>query len=172
MALLAPLALADQALRVVTWNVESIGAQGSAEYNAALDVLKRIGADVVAVQEIASTTDADHLLSLASDLQYNYATVAPGGPFGSDRAAFMSDLILLADTAWTAAQLSGDPAANDLTRYILEAEIDVTGQGDLMNLVVNHWKSGSANADEYRRAIETQRMVQVVSHWPTIPPLC
>jgi hypothetical protein len=127
LALLAPLALADQALRVVTWNVESIGAQGSPEYNAALDVLKRIGADVVAVQEIASTTDADHLLILASDLQYHYATVATGGPFGSDRAAFMSDLILLADTAWTAAQLSGDPAANDLTRYLLEVEIDVTG---------------------------------------------
>ncbi len=170
LALLAPLALADEAIRVVTWNVESIGAQGSAEYNAALDVLKRIGADVVAVQEIASTTDADHLLSLASDLQYNYATVAPGGPFGSDRAAFMSDLPLLADTSWTAAQLSGDPAANDLTRYILEAEIDVTGQGDLMTLVVNHWKSGGANADEYRRAIETQRMVQVVSQFADDTP--
>ena len=47
----------------------------------------------------------------------------------------------------------------DLTRYILEAEIDVTGQADLMNQVFNHWKSGSANADEYLRAIESQRMV-------------
>lgn len=170
LALLAPLVLADQALRVVTWNVETIGVRGSAEYNAALDVLKRIGADVVAVQEIASNTDADQLLNLAIDLQYNYATVAPGGPFGSDRAAFMSDLPILAGTAWTAAQLSGDAAANDLTRYILEAEIDVTGQGDLMNLVVNHWKSGSANGDEYRRAIESQRMVQVVSHFSADAP--
>ncbi len=42
-------------------------------------------------------------------------------------------------------------------------EIDVTGQVDLMNLAVNHWKSGSANVDEYRRAIESQRMVQVVA---------
>ncbi len=47
---------------------------------------------VVAVQEIASNTDADRLLSLASHLQSPYATVAPGGPSGSDRAAFMSDL--------------------------------------------------------------------------------
>ena len=170
LCLFSPLALADQALRVVTWNVESIGAQGSAEYNAARDVLQRIGADVVAVQEIGSDADAANLLNLASDLHYNYATVATGGPFGSDRAAFMSDLILLADTAWTAAQLSGDPAANDLTRYSLEAEIDVTGQGDLMNLVVNHWKSGGANADEYRRAIETQRMAQVVARMAADTP--
>ena len=170
LCLFSTLALADQTLRVVTWNVESIGAQGSAEYNAARDVLQRIGADVVAVQEIGSDADAANLLNLASDLHYNYATVATGGPFGSDRAAFMSDLILLADTAWTAAQLSGDPAANDLTRYILEAEIDVTGQGDVMNLVVNHWKSGGANADEYRRAIETQRMAQVVARMAADTP--
>jgi len=68
--LVVPLVLADQALRVVTWNVETIGVMGSAEYNAALDVLKRIGADVVALQEVASNTDAVQLLSLASDLQY------------------------------------------------------------------------------------------------------
>jgi endonuclease/exonuclease/phosphatase family metal-dependent hydrolase len=125
-----------RALRVLTWNLETVGAKGSAEYNAALDVLQRIGADVVAVQEIATTTDAGHLLSLASDLQYNYATVAPGGPFGSDRTAFMSDLPILTGTSWTAAQLSGDATANDLTRYILEVEIDVTGQADFMNAKV------------------------------------
>ncbi len=30
LALLAPLALADQALRVVTWNLETVGTPGSA----------------------------------------------------------------------------------------------------------------------------------------------
>ena len=39
-----------------------------------------------------------------------------------------------------------------------------------MNLVVNHWKSGGANADEYRRAIETQRMAQVVSRMAADTP--
>jgi hypothetical protein len=39
-----------------------------------------------------------------------------------------------------------------------------------MNLVVNRWKSGGANVDEYRRAIETQRMVQVVSQFADDAP--
>ncbi|MGB4334600.1 MAG: hypothetical protein WBJ41_07125 [Chromatiaceae bacterium] len=34
MALLAPLALADQALRVVTWNLETVGTPGSVPYQA------------------------------------------------------------------------------------------------------------------------------------------
>jgi hypothetical protein len=45
----------------------------------------------------------------------------------------MSDLPILTGTSWTAAQLSGDAAVNDLTRYILEVEVDVTGQADFMN---------------------------------------
>jgi exonuclease III len=50
--LMAGLAGADQTVRVLTWNLETVGAKGSGEYNAALDVLQRIGADVVAMQEI------------------------------------------------------------------------------------------------------------------------
>ena len=46
-------------------------------------MLGRIDADGMAVQEIASQADATTLLNLASDLHYNYATVATGGPFGS-----------------------------------------------------------------------------------------
>lgn len=163
--LVTGMAYADQVVRVVTWNVESIGEKGSTAYNAARDVLNRIGADVVAVQEIASQADHSNLLNLASELHYNYTTIAPGGPFGSDRAAFLSDFPLVVSKAWTAAQLSGDSAANDITRYILEAEVDVTGTADFLYLVVNHWKSGTANVDEYRRAIESQRVAQVATRY-------
>jgi endonuclease/exonuclease/phosphatase family metal-dependent hydrolase len=168
--LLTGMAYAGKMVRVVTWNVETIGAKDSPAYYAARDVLNRIGADVVAVQEIASQADSTNLLNLARDLGYNYTSIAPGGPFGSDRAAFLSDFPLLVSKTWTAAQLSGDSAANDLTRYILEAEIDVTGTADFMYLVVNHWKSGSANVDEYRRAIESQRVAQVAAHYDDDTP--
>ena len=107
---------------------------------------------------------------LASELGYHYTSIAPGGHFGSARAAFLSEFPLLVGKAWTAAQLSGDPAANDITRYILEAEINVTGTADFMYLVVNHWKSGSANVDEYRRAIESQRVAQVAVRYDDDTP--
>ncbi|KAA6184638.1 hypothetical protein F2Q65_11745 [Thiohalocapsa marina] len=50
----------------------------------------------------------------------------------------------------------------DLTRYILSATVDVTGSGDLLTVIVNHWKSGTGNTDEYRRVIESTRITQVV----------
>jgi hypothetical protein len=43
MALLAPLVLADQALRVVTWNLETLGPPGSSQYQAVAAVLGRRG---------------------------------------------------------------------------------------------------------------------------------
>ncbi len=39
----APLALADQALRVVTWNLETLGPPGSSQYQAVAAVLGRSG---------------------------------------------------------------------------------------------------------------------------------
>ncbi|MCC7277748.1 MAG: hypothetical protein IT487_05470 [Chromatiaceae bacterium] len=42
MALLAPRALADQARRVVIWNLETVGTPGSAPYQAVAAVLGRI----------------------------------------------------------------------------------------------------------------------------------
>ena len=47
------LASAQTDVRVATWNIESVGAPGSSEYSASLDVLARIAADVVALNEIA-----------------------------------------------------------------------------------------------------------------------
>lgn len=90
--LLTGMAYADKVMRVVTWNVETIGEKGSLAYNAARDVLNRIGADMVAVQEIPSQADHSNLLNHASEMNYNYTTIAPGDPFGSDRPTFLSEL--------------------------------------------------------------------------------
>jgi endonuclease/exonuclease/phosphatase family metal-dependent hydrolase len=157
-----PAAVADQALRIVTWNVETIGEPGGIQYEAADAVLTRLGGDVVAIQEVASAADTTYIAQLAVDLGYANVTVAPAGPFGSLRAAILSDFPLLTSGAWSAADLSGDPDANDLTRYILSADIDVTGAGDNISVIVNHWKSGGTNTDEYRRAVESTRIAQVI----------
>ena len=47
---LAPLALADEALRVVTWNLETVGTPGSAPYQAVAAVLGRSDAAGVAIK--------------------------------------------------------------------------------------------------------------------------
>ena len=45
---------------------------------------------------------------------------APGGPFGGLRNALLSDFPISHSTIWTAALLSGDALANDLTRFLPE----------------------------------------------------
>ncbi|KAA6183725.1 hypothetical protein F2Q65_14900 [Thiohalocapsa marina] len=162
LACAATLAAADQPVRLATWNVETIGEPGSDQYAAANSVLARLGADIVAIQEVASAADTTYVAQLAVDLGYANVTVAPAGPFGSLRAAVLSDFPITTSGAWSAADLSGDPDANDLTRYILAATVDVTGADDRLSVIVNHWKSGATNTDEYRRAIESTRIGQVV----------
>ncbi len=62
--------MSRQALRVVTWNLETMGTPGSAPYQAVAAVLGRIDAEVVAIQEVASATDARNLQALARQLGY------------------------------------------------------------------------------------------------------
>ena len=152
-------AYADQDLRVATWNIETISAPGTPQYAAATAVLGRIDADVVAVQEVASDTDASYLDQLALDLGYPYVAKSPGGPFGSDRAALLSAYPITWSEFASSAQLSGDPLANDLTRYLAEVVVDV-GQEDWLRFIVAHLKSGSTNTDEFRRALEAYRLTQ------------
>ncbi len=115
----APLALADQELRVMTWNMQTVDAPGSASYQAAAAVLGRIDAEVVAIQEVASAADDGYLRTLANQLGYPYVAIAPAGPFGALRNALLSDFPITQSTFWSADLLSGDGQANDLTRYLL-----------------------------------------------------
>ncbi len=160
-------ALADEDVRVATWNLQTVGAPGSVEYEAAVDVLSRVGAQVVAINEVASSADVANLESLALEAGYLDWEVADAGPFGALRCAVLSDHPIVGVTVHSADQLSGDTAANDLTRYILEVEVQITTAGDTLTVVTTHWKSGTANSDEFRRAVESLRVGQVVADLDT-----
>ena len=160
--LLSTHAYADQPVRVIAWNVQTVGAPGTTQYEAAVDVLDRLGADVVAMCEIASATDVGYFGTLKTDAGYAHSTVASAGPFGALRCGVLSDFTILSTTVHSSASLSGDGSANDLTRYILEVELDVSGSGDSLWVFTTHWKSGTGNDDEFRRTIESTRMEQAV----------
>ncbi|MGB5831573.1 MAG: endonuclease/exonuclease/phosphatase family protein [Thiohalocapsa sp.] len=164
-AVAAGLAVADQTVRVVTWNVETVGARGSAQYDATIAILNRLDADLVALQEVANAEDVEHLYDLASDLGYSHVAVAPYGPFGSHRAALLSDYLIDVGGPWSPSQLSGDANADDITRDPLEVLVDLseTGSGDALRLIITHLKAGTADSDAFRRAIESYRITQLVN---------
>lgn len=155
---------AQTPIRVVTWNIETVGSDGSLEYEAALDILDRIGADVVALNEIASTADAVNLEQFASDAGYPHLAYSSVPPFGSDRNAVLSQHSFVGSPIeHTSAGLSGDPTANDITRLFLEVVIDVPGNAVDLTLLTQHWKSGTGNDDEFRRSLESIRIGQAIS---------
>ena len=158
------LASAQTDVRVATWNIESVGAPGSDEYNASLEVLARVGADVVALNEIASAADTLNLEALASDAGYAAFVTNSGAAFGSDRNAILSKYPFAEPaTEHDAPTLSGDPLANDITRKILKAVIDIPGNARDLTLVSFHWKSGTGNDDEFRRTLESIRISQSIA---------
>lgn len=157
-------AVSQTTLRAATWNIETVGAPGSSEYSAALEVLFRVDADLVALNEIASAADVSNLESLAADAGYTSLAYTGGAAFGSDRNAILSKYPFAEPaTDHDAASLSGDPSANDITRNILEAVIDVPGNARNLTVISFHWKSGTGNDDEFRRTIESYRIGQAIA---------
>lgn len=145
-------------LRIATWNVETVGGVGTSQYIATQTIIARINPDVIAIAEVASDTDVTSFKTMASSLGYSYTTVAPAGPFGTLRGAIMSKFPIIGAKAWPANQLSSDTTANDLTRFVLEAQIKISDIYSPFSVVTTHWKSGNADSDEFRRDIETYRV--------------
>jgi len=153
-------------VRVATWNIETVGEGVSGEseqFEAAVAVLGRIGADVVAINEIYGKGDIENFEALAGRAGYAYWVVPDTNPFGPQRNGFLSKLPILDFTFHTSEALSGDPEANDITRLIIEVVVDVPGDAMDLTLVTEHFKSDKDNADEFRRACEAYRVGQAVS---------
>jgi hypothetical protein len=156
-------------LRLVTWNIETVGAPGTVEYDAALDVLGRLDADVVAIQEVASASDAGYLLQLAADAGYPEVAVG-SATFGSDHAAVLSRRALLDVQDLDSVDLSGDPSAADLTRNLLRVEVETRGAP--LVVLTSHWKCCSGDTNEFRRAVESLRAGQALAGYdPAVDPL-
>jgi len=153
-------ALAQTSVRVATWNVETVGTPGSVEYEAARDILERIDADVVAIQEVANSSDIANLDELAAVTGYPFVIVPSSNPLGALRNAFISKLPFESSAIHTSFTLSGDAGANDITRLIVEIVVDFDGQ--VVSFFTEHWKASGGNDDEFRRAVESQRIVQAI----------
>ncbi|MBM3985500.1 MAG: endonuclease/exonuclease/phosphatase family protein [Planctomycetes bacterium] len=156
-------ASASETLRVVTWNV--LGLQpASSSYDALVDTLLRVDGDVVLLQEITGAGDVAAVPGLAADTGYAYSFVGntSGTLSGGLRTAILSRHPILASESWTAAELSGDPLANDISRDIIEVLISLPEACAPLALFTVHFKSGSSNTDKFRRQVEQQRLKRAI----------
>lgn len=144
-------------VRVVTWNVEGVGAAGSAEHEAVAEVLLRLNADIVMLNEI-DASETGRVESLAARLGYDHVLVPSSNPFGDLRNGVISRLPFSDARVWTSRDLSGDAQANDLTRSPVSVTVEVAGR--TLSVVGQHWKSGFDDIDELRRAVDGIRTAQ------------
>jgi len=147
-------------VRVISWNIETIGGIGTDEYEAALQILDRLDADMVALQEVDWNVDADDLETFAAEAGYDHVVTGWPVDWGSDTQVMLSRFPVLHSELATATSLSGDPSANDLTRSIPVATLDVWGQ----ELVVasTHHKASNDIDDQFRRTVDAHRGVQAL----------
>ena len=152
-------------LRIAVWNVQTVGTPGSTEYDGVLAVLQRIDADVVGINEVngSDLAPVDNFASLAADAGYAHTLVPASNPLGSLRNAFLSKFPFASTAILTSPDLSGDVLANDLTRNIVQITVDLPDNDRHLILLVEHWKSGTADTDQFRRAIESFRLAQAVA---------
>jgi len=152
-------------------NIEALGSPGSGQWNDAVDVIQRMGADVVAIQEVAGGEQAT-FPSFASQAGYANQVVSSisGTMSGNLRLAVMSTYPIVFSQSHSAVDLSGDPNANDITRDIFEAHIQVTGASTVLGVFVVHLKAGSGNDEDFRRTIELIRVQQALSAFQVANP--
>ncbi len=164
-------------LRVATFNVgahlvvppgggpvyfdHGIGTPGQPDYDTVRDILDRIDADVVALEEIhGADINGGDLASLAANLGYSYTFIAPAtNTFDTSlHVVFLSRFPFLSQT------LIGSPAgAKEMNRLIPAVKVDVPGTTRDPVLVAAHLKSGSEASDLFQRTIELRRLTNYLT---------
>lgn len=171
-ALFAAAALAVE-IRVATFNIGahfadtyfdySLGDPGTPDHDSVRDILRRIDADVVALQEIHSADlqgSPNDLAALAASLGYPYLHVPPvTGVFDTS----LRTVVLSRFPFVTTAAIGSPPGAKELTRLHAAVKVDVPGTNRDPVLVSAHLKSGTLLADRFRRALEMKRLAGYLS---------
>lgn len=154
--IIAPLVATE--VRVATMNVyEGIEVAGDPEREALEDVLGRIDADIVSLQEVrnADTTGSPSNLDLlASALGYTHVFVADGNDFDS-----INEVVLLSKFPFSSTHSIESPSGSrDITRVHVAAVVDVPGTNDDPMIIGLHLKCCFDPDDFFRRAVEMERI--------------
>ncbi|GEM_PF-2757171 len=150
--------------RISTYNVERLGITGSTEWNALVDVLIRVDADVAMIQEVNGADERDRVPDLADAAGYPYSATSSisGTMSGNLRTACLSRLPILRYESWSSVELSGDPNANDIGRDIFACWVDPGGDLSPWVVLTVHLKASPGDPNLFRRQIEVQRTVQAI----------
>ena len=170
-ALLAPLADATEHLRIATYNVLGVD-PGSSSYASLVDILTRLDADVVLLQEIGTAGGStlsqfqanSQVAELAMDTGYAHNAVSflSGTLSGGLRVGVLSRYPITEVISHDSFSLSGSFGSNDMTRDILQTTLEVPDIDVPVACFTLHLKASGGEVNEFRRAVELRRLEQAV----------
>lgn len=157
--------LGEGRLRVATWNILRTGEPGSPQFEALRDIVRRIDADVLCVQEVGEGEESS-LQALAESGGYFDGLLAPfSGPDGVGIANACMSRTAVDDAAYLWSNwISEDDDARDLTRPFVRLRLQVPGSDRYVSLVSGHLKAGGGEDDRFRRMVEHIRLAQAAAN--------
>ncbi|MCA9711540.1 MAG: endonuclease/exonuclease/phosphatase family protein [Myxococcales bacterium] len=168
-----PMECVGRRLRVAAFNTQSIEPNGTAGHEALADVIGRIDADIVCLEEVLFYED-DELSTLAQQTGYTRVIQAnPPPAIGGDFTnACLGRGPMTVEGSYGGWELSGDPNANDVGRDILVVRADLSEGGEPcgVGVVSLHLKSGQEPLDWFRRQVEVERVAQAVVRYRQAHP--
>lgn len=152
-------------LRVATWNILRVDQPGSPQFEALLDIVLRIDADVLCLQEVGEGEES-WLQELAESGGYVDGLLAPfSGLDGSGIANSCMSRTPVDDAAYLWSNwISSDDDARDLTRPFVRLRLQVPGSDRYVSIVTAHLKAGGGEDDRFRRMVEHVRLGQAASN--------
>ncbi len=139
----------------------SLGAAGTVDHDSVREILRRLDADVVALEEIhSSDISAGDVATLAGSLGYPYVFAAPatGAIDSTLHVAFLSRFPFITQTL-----ISPLVGAKDMTRLMPAVKVDVPGTLHDPVLIAAHLKSGSDASDAFQRTVEMRRLTRYLT---------
>jgi endonuclease/exonuclease/phosphatase family metal-dependent hydrolase len=156
-------------LRVATWNVENLGLDDPQDLAFARDVVLRLDADVLCLQEVLDD-EGSLFASFLTEL-YPHRIQGDVGDLlgGPQTVACLSKRELLGADSISASEASTDPNAADIGREFVWVRVPV-GEDDGVSLVSVHLKAGQDGVDQFRRAVESIRLRKWVEKLRVLHP--
>lgn len=155
----------DGIVRVATWNILRVDPPGSPQFEALRDIMLRIDADVLCLQEVGEGEES-WLQELAESGGYIDGLLAPSsGPDGIGIANACMSRTPVDDAAYLWANwISPDEDARDLTRPFVRLRLAVPGSSRHISIVTAHLKAGGGDDDRFRRMVEHVRLGQAAAN--------
>ena len=149
-------------VRVASFNVQYLGSTSSSGFSALVDIIRRVSADVMCLQEVKSW-EASRFAALVKQTGYPHSflgevTTPMAGGIAN---ACLSRLPLVQGRSLSSGDISTSAWANETGRDIVTVRVRLPN-GRHMLVVNAHLKSGFGDDDRVRRQVETLRVRDVL----------